>query len=250
MVESVRRCGIEALRRLNAAEQALLRDAAESVRERMGDDSGQIHWLNLYVDRAFTQEYPQREALHAWVGRLVAEVYGGWSEVHLLSYGFFDNPAGSGVHQKFHVDYTLTDSSLYIPLTPVSLENATRFLRRPLDAARFDDAFVAGTIESVLDAEQLDAIEVVQVVCRPFTLLQLLPGTAHAGIPNRGDYDRLLFFVTVDTHWHPIRESATFKFYETRAALDAAAPRLEGVPQRSASAQDLDPSPSGNGTTS
>lgn len=204
--------GMEVVRRLEEDERRLLRSAFEATRTSGPEGVSLIHWANLYLNRAFTMEHPWREELHAWVTRNVAHVYASWPEVHVLAYGFITNPAKNPHGQPFHVDYTRTSSNLFVPLTRVSPENATEFIRQPLTRARLDHKAEFGSLDDILDAEGCDAIEVVQLVCRPYSLIRLLPSTPHRGIANGEDYDRVMFFVTVDDHDHALPETAHFKY--------------------------------------
>ncbi len=89
--------------------------------------------MNLYLNGQLTVDHPLQRALHAWVTRTVAEVYADWPVVHLVIYSFIVNPAGNREGQPFHCDYTPTSSTLFVPLTPVSVLNATQFIPRPLE---------------------------------------------------------------------------------------------------------------------
>jgi hypothetical protein len=216
------RRGMELIRRLDEHERLLLADAFDTCRPSMPQGERSIHWVNLYLNRAFTVEHRLRRALHDWVTRVVGEVYSEWPEVHLISYSFIVNPAGNPDGQPFHCDYTATSSNLFIPLTRVTARNALQFIRQRLSRARFDAKAEFGSLEDILDAEEADAIEVVQLVCRPFSLVRLLPNTPHRGIANGEDYDRVMLCVTVDDHYHPLAETPHFK-YSTQAYQPAGA---------------------------
>lgn len=207
--------GMDLIRRLDEDEASLLRSAFEACQPAMPASERAIHWVNLYVNGELTVDHPSQAALHAWVTRTVAEIYADWPEVHLLSYSFVVNPAGNPEGQRFHWDYAPTSSNLLVPLTPVSVLNATQFIRRPLARAAPNGWGEFGTAEDILDAEGWDAIEIAQLVHRPFTLARLLPGTPHRGIGNGGDYDRVMFCVTVDDHPHELVETVYYK-YTTR----------------------------------
>jgi hypothetical protein len=215
--------GIELVRRLDHDESSLLVRAFEACRAGMPASTRAIHWVNLYMNGALTVDHPLQRALHEWVTRIVAEVYADWPEVHLIAYSFIVNPAGNQDGQPFHCDYAPTSSNLFVPLTPVSLSNATQFIRQPLQRAVPNERVEFGTLEEILDAEGWDAVEVTQLVPRPFTLLRLLPSTPHRGIGNGADYDRVMFCVTIDDHPYPLEESVYFK-YSTE--------EYESVPER------------------
>jgi hypothetical protein len=210
---------MEVIRRLDEDERKLLQAAFEACQPGMPKGTRSIHWVNLYLNGALTVDHPHCRALHDWMTRIIAEVYSDWPEVHLLTYSFIVNPAGSPEGQPFHVDYAPTCSNLFVPLTRVSLLNATQFIRQPLSRARLNESAEFGTLEDILDAEGCDAVEVTQLVSRPFTLLRLLPGTPHRGIANGDDHDRVMFCATVDDHDHPLAETVYYKYsseeYET-----------------------------------
>lgn len=183
--------GIRSIRTLTESERELLLAARGPL---PSPAPPEIYWWNLYVDGVFVGEHPLRNAVDRLAHLLLAEVYA--EPVQLLSYGFTVNPAGSTHHQPWHIDYSPTASSLLIALTPITPENGTRFLRDPLPTPPATDTY--GDLPALFDAAGRDALEIAQVVCRPFVILQLLPGTVHAGIPNRADQDRVLFHINVD----------------------------------------------------
>jgi hypothetical protein len=204
--------GMELVRRLDEKEASLLRDAFEACRPGMPPDTTAIHWVNLYLNGTLTVSHPLQGALHDWVTRIVAEVYADWPEVHLITYSFIVNPAGNKEGQPFHCDYAPTSSNLFVPLTAVSVLNATQFIRQPLVRSVPNQNVEYGTAEDILAAEGWDSLEVTQLVPRPFTLLRLLPGTPHRGIGNGADYDRVMFCVTLDVQPHALAESVYFKY--------------------------------------
>lgn len=69
-------------------------------------------------------------------------------------------------------------------------------------------------IDDIMEAEGVDAIDVTQWVCRPFTLMRLLPGTPHRGIANRRTTTASRPGSRVDRHWHALRERTTFTLHE------------------------------------
>jgi len=82
-----------------------------------------------------------------------------------------------------------------IPLTKVTSKNATQFLNVYVKREIRDKIL---DLPEFLDEQGLEQIVVSQIICKPFSLLQVLPGTVHRGIGNGEDWDRILFWVTVD----------------------------------------------------
>jgi len=211
--------GMERIRSLDDSEQRLIQDAYASCRPHMPPRMPTIHWLNLYLNRAFTVDHALRAPLHEWITGTLAREYAGWAAVHILSYGFIVNPSGNPQGQPFHFDYSRTSSNLFVPLTRVSLANAIQFIREPLaHGPRFaNDSF--GTLEDILEAEGREAIEVAQLPCRAFSLVKLLPDTPHRGIPNTDDYDRTMLWITVDDHAYDIPETKYFQLGHQYASI-------------------------------
>lgn len=208
--DEVRETGVEFVRKLDESEQRLLTECFASC-EPLMPPADEIYWLNLYLNRQHLVDHPRRDDLYAWVMRTIAELYRAWDEVHLLSYGFINNPAHSTKSQKFHVDYSYTSSNLFVPLTPITLLNSFHYLKNPLPNTPMDDLIAFGELEGIMDSEGLDFVEVAQIVCRPLSLIRLLPNTPHRGTRNQGDSDRMMFWVTVDQMYHDLQETQYFK---------------------------------------
>jgi len=208
--------GIFYQRTLKDDEKSTLLEAYEAVKDDMPHDD-EVCWLNIFLNKK--QTFPDAEftlPLQELVNDLLSEMYKdidfAFPEKHVLAYGFITNPAGSKKIQHFHCDYTMTVSNLFIPLTKVSLKNSTQFISTKLNNAKMDkwDNFGA-TPEDVMESEGIDCLVVSQLVSKPWTVLRMNPGSPHRGIQNGDDYDRVMFFVTMDKYYHELVENATFK---------------------------------------
>lgn len=119
------------------------------------DLTGELYWLNYYVDREFVNEFPLQAQFHELVKSLldevrlslmkllcgslnVMQVYASWDEYHILSYGFIISAPNGTMDQRFHYDYSHTSSNIFVPLTKLTPLNATQFLRKQL-RAKYDD---------------------------------------------------------------------------------------------------------------
>jgi agmatinase len=209
--------GMELLRSLGPDERELVLDGFRAC-EPLMPHAPEVHWINVFYNGAHPVDFPRRGALDAWVRRAVAEAYRDWPEVHILSYGYMVNPVGSTQYQPFHCDYSATSSNLFVPLTRATVSNATQYLNAPLARATVGEVDVIGEIDAIMDAEGALAMEVSQLVCRPFCLLKLNPMTPHRGVPNRDDHDRVMLWVTVDSHPHALAEETRSSFYTAKAA--------------------------------
>jgi hypothetical protein len=209
--DEVRETGVEFIRMLDESEQRLFTECWAGCQPLMPSLAGEIYWLNLYLNRQLLVDHPLRDEFHAWVMRTISELYRAWDQVHVLSYGFINNPAHSTKSQKFHVDYSYTSSNLFVPLTPLTPLNSFHYLEQPLPNTAMDELLGFGELEEIMDSEGLDFVEVRQIACRPLGLLRMLPNTPHRGAPNQGDHDRILFWATVDQTYYDLEETQYFK---------------------------------------
>ena len=204
------------LRTLREEEKEFLTKVYEDCKTDMPTGRTEVCWLNLHIRNEFTlKTFAHNEALHQFVLRLLEEAYEDYPEQfparHILNYGFIVNPQGSTKTQHFHCDYSETSSNLFIPMTKVTVFNAPQFLPEELKIARLDgDCNYGRHPEDIMEEEGVDFLVVNQVISKPWTLLRLNPHTPHRGIPNRDNYDRLMFFVTIDPVYKDLSETTTY----------------------------------------
>jgi hypothetical protein len=117
------------------------------------------------------------------------------AEVVLDGYGLIANPIGSGP-QKWHIDYTVDYSTIFVPLTDLTPDNKLQYVVLPPTVPR--EAFAAATAD--LDDVDLaalvgasDWVSVRQFLTTPFSIVKMDFGTIHRAVANTGDYDRVLF---------------------------------------------------------
>jgi len=197
--------GMKVLRALDEDEKRLIEEVYHSVASTLLKTSTEITWTNLLTDGKYPIPYPQHSQFDAWVKRIVSEVYHAWPEVHLLGYGFIFNAAGSTKNQRWHEDYTSTASTVFVPLTKITCKNTTQFLDVYIERENRNKAV---DVEDYLEMQGLEGIVVSQLICRPFSLVQVIPGTVHRGIANQENFDRIMFYLTVDDHYYELNESA------------------------------------------
>lgn len=137
------------------------------------------------------------EEVDGWARELL-KLHFDTAMVELDGYGLIANPVGSSA-QEWHIDYTADYSTIFIPLTGISVENAMQYAVLPRSLPR--EAYRQATAN--LNAVDLPAlvragewVSVRQLLAKPFSLIKLDFGTIHRGIANKGDYDRVLFWVS------------------------------------------------------
>jgi len=218
-MSSCQEYGIRVVRMLNDQEQDLLKKVYRSVEKDLVKERTEIIWQNLFLNNNHCFQHDSVQELDAWIKSLLDVVFHDWPQVHILSYGFILNAAGTGKNQNWHYDYTVSSANLFVPLTRITYKNATQFLEIPLRATKkTSTGSFEGDLEDFFESEGIDAVVVKQVICKPFCLLKMLPGTPHRGIGNSDNYDRVLFWVTVDNHYHELKEGyqVVSSFYDDK----------------------------------
>ncbi len=198
------------LGQLSKPEQELLRRATEQTMRIEADRwaaSCRAHkhfWVNIWQRSGDEGHLPIADVqkLDRWARSLVTQCYAD-GEAECDGYGLMMNPIGTQ-SQGWHLDYGLDYSTIFIPLTELTPENATQYLVC-LDeaAAAARDNALAGrnhayeTVELSSLMATGGSISVRQLLAPPFSVLRMDFGTLHRGVANTGDFDRVLFWVSV-----------------------------------------------------
>lgn len=172
-----------------------------------------IHWFTLYSRGKFLLPVP--ESMLEWINATIKEVFKD-RERHIISFGYLVNPASNDSYQPFHIDYSHTDSNIMVPLTPLLTENAPQYLTRPVLKTPVDERNAFPSVAEIAESEGWDYVEVGQMTAKPYTLLHMLPGTAHRGIPNKSGQDRIVFWIGTDDYYHELTEPSSYEFSTTK----------------------------------
>lgn len=202
--------GFEFKRMLNKSEQELLNLTLDFCKETFPSNSKAIFWSNIYIRKQFTL-VGDFTSLDSWVNQVVDEISPS-KKKHILGYGFLVNPKGNAAGQPFHIDYGPTESCIFVPLTLLTEKNATQYLVDPINKTSLTEALAGFQINNFKEKEGLDFLEVRQAIGSPFSLLHMLPGTPHRGIPNLEDFDRIMFWISIDDYYHESLESTTYEY--------------------------------------
>lgn len=187
-------------------QQALLRGVLETGREKLATAwatsaaKREIFWINLW--QRSSEEEPIAVAgaaeLDRWARELVDRAYAGQGVV-LDGYGFIINPVNSKT-QPWHVDYTMDYSTIFIPLSKLTTQNCTQYAVLPPHTPS-DVLEKAFADLDVIDLDGLvaacDYVSVRQLLVRPFSIVKMDFGTLHRGIANTGDFERIMFWISV-----------------------------------------------------
>lgn len=207
-----RKMGMEYLGTISPKRQSLLLHALEIVKADMGKSwasrlaAKEIFWLNIWQDEDDVEDDNDimrisdstvAEALDAWCRRAVRKYCG--RKAIIDGYGFAINPIGSN-YQPWHIDYATDVANVYIPLTPFTDKNAMQYLAIPEDTPKCVLELVAADTDNVDVAAVMNAVDFVviqQMVAKPMSVLYMRRGTIHRGIPNTGEDDRIVFYMSV-----------------------------------------------------
>jgi hypothetical protein len=115
-------------------------------------------------------------------------------------YGFVINPKGSLKYQPWHIDYTTDAATIWVPMRPLTDKNATEYLTLPPNTpwevleqlASYVDEVDMGAL-----ACRVDYLIMNQIVAKPMSMFYMGRGTIHRGIPNTGEDDRVVFYISV-----------------------------------------------------
>ena len=176
-----------------------------------------IYWINLFHNG---QVHPQllRDGqwsdMNVWVHSLMKEF---WDNPRvLLSCGFIISPAQTKDNQNWHHDYGRNVSNLFIPMTPVTENNSTQYLRHPGGKMKVNEEDEKEqnypTPDQMMDQQGAPYLEVCQPIVRPFSILKMEPGTVHRGIANKEMTDRILFFICTNDKELDLMESYGMNF--------------------------------------
>ena len=189
-----RHCGIlpeasrELLQRVSASAFTLLITECEASKAR-----GEIFWVNIWQRSGDGRGMPVdgAEELGAWARDLAAQHYR-HEDVELDGYGMIVNPVGSRA-QDWHIDYTRGYSTIFIPMSELSPENAVQYavLPAPPDIGNPD------CVDLREIANTSDWISIRQLLAPAWSMLLMDFGAIHRGISNQGSWDRHMFWISV-----------------------------------------------------
>lgn len=195
---------------LNETERGLLQRATDETKRVSGDHwaesckAGEHFWVNIWQRSGDDGHLPIAEIreLDRWARAMVDCCYAG-EPAECDGYGLMVNPVGTRA-QGWHLDYGTDYSTLFIPLTELTPENATEYvvcLDEAAIAARdkalngLDHGYATVALSSLTATG--GSVSVRQLIAPPFSVLRMDFGTLHRGIPNTGNFDRILFWVSV-----------------------------------------------------
>jgi hypothetical protein len=159
-----------------------------------------VFWINLWQRSNSGSKVPLQRIveLDSFSRELADSVYGKGC-VEFDGYGWIVNPVGSEA-QVWHVDYASDYSTIFIPLSDLTEDNCLQYAVLPPDTPPELIAQATANTDKV-DMELLRResawVSIRQLIARPFSIVKLDFMTIHRGIANVGDFDRVLFWISV-----------------------------------------------------
>ena len=155
---------------------------------------GDIFWINIWQRSGDGHKMPvdRVEELDSWARTLAARHYQG-EDVELDGYGLIVNPVGSRA-QDWHIDYTRDYSTIFIPISELTAENALQYAVLPAPVSDIGDP---NRVDLRAIATSRDWVSIRQLLAPPWSILRMDFGAIHRGVHNTGSWDRNMFWISV-----------------------------------------------------
>jgi phosphatidylglycerophosphate synthase len=193
--QAFRHCGM-----LSEAARELLRCSTRSAFSLLGAECAaskaqrKIFWINIWQRSGGGEKMSldRVQELDAWARDLVDRHYSG-EDAELDGYGLIVNPAGSRA-QEWHIDYTRDYSTIFIPMSELTPENALQYVVLPSLPGRIENP---DRVDLNALARSSEWVSVRQLLAPQWSLLRMDFGAIHRGIANTGAQDRNMFWISV-----------------------------------------------------
>ena len=155
---------------------------------------GDIFWINIWQRSGDAHKMPVDRVGEpdSWARTLAARHYQG-EDVELDGYGLIVNSVESRA-QDWHIDYDRDYSTIFIPISELSADNALQY------------AVLPGPVSDIGDPDRVDLraiatsrawVSIRQLLAPPWSILLMDFGTIHRGAHNTGSWDRNMFWISV-----------------------------------------------------
>jgi len=176
---------------------------------KMGDRFGQ-NWENRLKEIFWINFYQANERSKEWAGlsgidefeKYAFQLFNDWYDPEtddFDGYGFIVNPIGSKT-QSWHLDYQSDYSSIFIPMCPLTPNNATQYVVIPKGDAEARKNIISLNPDAIdLDelVKKFGFLSVRQMVTKPFSVLKMEFDAIHRGVSNTGTFSRIVFWLSV-----------------------------------------------------
>ena len=173
-------------------------------------NNSEIFWTSVYADNGQTTNIKYSMDLYNYISNLRLRILEFWFK-RINGFGTLINPANS-VEQDWHIDYTWSYTSIFIPIENCTSSNMTQIMT---------SSVLWGYFCKSRGLPEKDILNLTATVFKPdkWSMLLLPPSTFHRGVKNHSTLDRTLFWISYQSKADPIeRETAVQDFI--KASID------------------------------
>ncbi len=181
-----------------------------SVSKDLKPDNSEIFWTSVFADNGQTTNIPYSQGLYDYISGLRWQIMEFWCK-RINGFGTLINPSNS-VEQDWHIDYTWSYTSLFIPIENCTSSNMTQIMTSSIVWGYFHNS------RNIKEKEQENVMATI-IVPRKWSLLLLPPSTFHRGVKNNSDMDRTLFWISYQSRTDPIEHEHAVQDF-TKKSID------------------------------
>jgi hypothetical protein len=173
-------------------------------------DNKEIFWTSIYADNGVTTNIKYSKQLMNYFNNLRYQILEFYCK-RINGFGTLINPVDS-VAQDFHIDYTWSYTSIFIPIENCNTSNMTQIIT---------GSFLWGWFCKSRNMPESSMSNICATIFapKPWSMLLLPPSTYHRGVKNTSNADRTMFWISYQSESDPIeRESAVQDF--TKKSID------------------------------
>jgi len=179
-------------------------------------NNSEIFWTSIYADNGIITNIKYSKDFYNYISNLRWKILEFWFK-RINGFGTLINPVDS-VEQDFHIDYTSSYTSLFIPIENCTTSNMTQIIT---------DSFIWGNFYPSRNLPEKDMLtirsceSIRSTIFKPdkWSILILPPCTFHRGVKNNSKMNRTLFWISYQSKKDPIEyENAIQDF--TKKSID------------------------------
>ena len=173
-------------------------------------DNSEIFWTSVFADNGKTTNIQYSADLHNYISNLRWRIVEFWFK-RINGFGTLINPANS-VEQDWHIDYTWSYTSIFIPIENCNSSNMTQIIVSSL---------FWGYFYKTRNLIEKNIPRLTATVFKPnkWSMLLLPPSVFHRGVKNNSTVDRTLFWISYQSKNDPIEKEKAVQDF-TKKSID------------------------------
>ena len=173
-------------------------------------DNSEIFWTSVFADNGKTTNIRYSDELYDYISNLRWRIIEFWFK-RVNGFGTLINPANS-IEQDWHIDYTSSYTSIFIPIENCSSSNMTQILTSSL---------FWGYLCKTRNLVEKNIPNLTATVFRPtkWSMLLLPPSVFHRGVKNNSTSDRTLFWISYQSKTDSIEQEKAVQDF-TKKSID------------------------------